>query len=66
MSPNIEEKIKNYIEIADVVVNLDCFSDKYLELSIMVLKYLQQNNLGDIPIDDLVKRVEFNLNNKEE
>jgi hypothetical protein len=66
MSPNIEEKIKNYIEIADVVVNLDYFSDNYLELSIIVLKHLQQNNLGDIPIDDLVKRLEYNLNSKEE
>ena len=33
MSPNIEERIKNYIEVANVTVNLE---------------YLQQNNLGDI------------------
>ena len=66
MSPNIKEKIKNYIEIADVTINLHYFSDNYLELSIEVLKYLQHNNLGDVPIDDLVKRLEYSLNNKGE
>jgi hypothetical protein len=66
MPHNVEERIKNYIELADVTINLEYFSDNYLELSIEVLKYLQHNNLGDVPIDDLVKRLEYNLSDKGE
>lgn len=63
---NTEEIIRKFIEENNNEVEFNQHRNIWLNEFISYLKYAELNNLGCISISDLLKRLEFKLNNNGE